>query len=242
MAKLKFGCVQGGFAPVRYGKEFFYSGCRDTEIRAPSSPVLHKRFHSCHVVIRAARLERAAMTSAALCNPLPSKCVITDGLTETRGTHSVREFVCTRLSTQEQTEAFVCAVYACMQMSVYCMIACLCVCATVWMCINTQTYSCHARVQADIFVHGTIWGHPHRCPHPQTCAQPKHERQEHGTFTLMHTGSGWERASAPCQGPSTPRPPPPNPNTQRWSGAAADPLRVTFLLCSGSSGGKLEER
>lgn len=66
----------------------------ETEIRAPSSPVLHKRLHSGHVVIIAARLERAAMTSAALCNPLPSKCVITDGVIGTQGTHSVRVCVC----------------------------------------------------------------------------------------------------------------------------------------------------
>lgn len=131
----------------------FYSGCRDTEIRAPSSPVLHKRFHSCHVVIRAARLERAAMISAALCNPLPSKRVITDGVIETQGTHFVRVSVHRHQSIQEQRETFVCAVYACMQLSVYCMIACVCVCVCMYVdvckhtdifmpCMDASTYMC----------------------------------------------------------------------------------------------------
>lgn len=151
--------------------------------------MLHKRFHSCHVVIRAARVERAAMISAALCNPLPSKqSVITDGLIETLGTHSVRETVHTHQSAQEQIGAFVCAVYACMQMSVYCMIACMCVHATAWMCMNTHSHAMHGFKQ--VYVCRDHMGPPTQVPtQPEVCtAQPKHEHKEHNTLTSMHTG------------------------------------------------------
>lgn len=152
MAKLKFGCVQGGFAPVRYGKEFFYSGCRDTEIRAPSSPVLHKRFHSCHVVIRAARLERAAMTSAALCNPLPSKCVITDGLTRDTGNPFCQR-VCVHTSEHTRADRGICMCCVCMHANECllhdCLLMCMCNCVDVYKhtdifmpCTGSSRYIC----------------------------------------------------------------------------------------------------
>lgn len=130
-----------------------------------------------------------------------SKCVITDGVIGTQGTHSVR--VCVHTKSRER-EAFVCAVYACMQMTVYCITACLCVCvrATAWMCINTQTYAMHGFKQIHVCVrpYGSTHTGAHT-PRPVRTTQPKHEHQECSTFTLMHTG--WQRASAPCQGPST---------------------------------------
>lgn len=72
-------------------------------------------------------------------------------------------------------------------------------------------------------------------PRPVCTAQPKHEHQEHDAFTSMHTGQAGREQLHLAKDTHTP-----NPTTQQWSGAAADPLSVTFLLCSESTGGKLE--
>lgn len=54
-------------------------------------------------------------------------------------------------------------------------------------------------------------------PRPVRPTQPKHEHRQCGTFTLVHTGSGWQRASAPCQGPFThTHPPKHNHTTVVW--------------------------
>lgn len=198
--------------------------------------MLHKRFHSCHVVIRAARVERAAMISAALCNPLPSKqSVITDGLIETLGTHSVRETVHTHQSAQEQIGAFVCAVYACMQMSVYCMIACMCVHATAWMCMNTHSHAMHGFKQ--VYVCRDHMGPPTQVPtQPDLCVLLSLSMSTRST-THSPQCTQVRLGESNC---TLPRTHTPNPTTQQWSGAAADSLSTTFLLCSELSGGKLE--
>lgn len=81
------------------------------EIRAPSSPVLHKRFYSRHVEIGAARLERSAMISAALCNASSQQMFDhTWGVrdTETPFCQLPGEFLRARQSAQEQKERGVC--------------------------------------------------------------------------------------------------------------------------------------
>lgn len=89
--------------------------------------MLHKRFYSCHVEIGAARLERAAMISAALCSP--SSQQMFDHRWGVRDKESpfcqlLREFICTSAHKTRYREAYVCDVYTCIQMTIY-VIACV---------------------------------------------------------------------------------------------------------------------
>ena len=183
--------------------------------------------------------------------PLPSERLITDGVLEARRAHSAgcsessRAYV--RVHESRWREAYICDEYTCIQMSIY-VIACGCV----WMCIYINTYSwlgalihCTSMcMRPYVATHTDAHKPRHACTSwlkhegKNTADTPSHSQPRYG---LKPGDDDWTlQMTLPAHGPTICTHPGVFLPAQQWPGAALDPLSVSLLLCSGSSGGKLE--